>query len=142
MEHTHSFLRDDKLSALPSEELAIRQLPLRAIVALDILSRCEGRLHVAAKMQGLSTAALSTQITRLETALGIDVVKGAKADRRRFELTAEGQHLVEAFRSALPALVNLSASLRDATGSTGATKRRCDIRRRRPARAPRRPAAT
>lgn len=136
MEQVHGFHGGDGLYSLSSEELAIRQLPLRAIAALDILSRCEGRLHVAAKMQGLSAAALSTQITRLETALGIDVVKGAQADRRRFELTAEGQNLVEAFRSALPALVNLSTSLRDATGSSGATKRRCDIRRRRQRRTP------
>lgn len=122
---------DFDLSAPPSHaELAVRQLPLRAIVALDILARCEGRLHLAAKMQGVSAAALSTQITRLETALGVDVIKGTSADRRRFELTDKGSRLVEALRAALPALVNLSESFHDDSVPPEAVRRRRDARAR------------
>jgi DNA-binding MarR family transcriptional regulator len=129
---TQSYGWDDQLSVLSDhDELAIRRLPLRAIVALDILARCDGRLHVAAKMQGVSAAALSTQITRLETTLGADVIQGTQTDRRRFELTDEGRALVEALRAALPALMHLSASFREAKGSSTTAPRRRDQKRER-----------
>jgi DNA-binding transcriptional LysR family regulator len=122
---------DDHLPAPPSlDELAVRQLPLRAIFALEVLARCEGRLHLAAKMQGVSTAAMSMQITRLETTLGVDVIKCAESDRRRFELTEKGGDLVEALRAALPALVHLSTSFREAADSESNAKRRRDARAR------------
>lgn len=132
MGRIQSFQRADNQQplALSDDELAIRQLPLRAIFALEILARCDGRLHRAAKIQKVSAAALSTQIKRLETALGVDVIKGTEADRRRFELTEEGRNLVAALRSALPALFNLSASFREATESTGAVNRRRNRNRR------------
>ena len=100
---------------LSRDELAIRQLPLRAIAALDVVARCEGQLYLAAKLQGISPAALSTQIARLETALGSDVLKRRKSDRRKIELTEKGDMLVQALRNALPALLDLSASIDEVT---------------------------
>lgn len=106
---------DDCSTARPSNsELAVRMLPLRQLVALDIVARCDGRLNQAAKLQGISCGALSRQITRLEAVLDADVVKTSTKDRRTFELTEEGEMLVEALRIALPALEKLLSSFHHA----------------------------
>lgn len=114
------------LSPVPPtfDELAIRQLPLRAIAALDVIARCDGHIYHAAKIQGISPAALSTQIARLESALGSDVLKRKTSDRRTMELTEKGKMLVSALRNALPALVDLSASFRKVTMSPDSKRAR------------------
>lgn len=99
---------------LSDDELAVRGLPLRAIFGLEVLARCDGRLHLAAKILGISNSALSTQITRMEAVLGADVVKKAQIDGRRFELTETGEMLVSALRTALPNLVTLTHSFNHA----------------------------
>lgn len=106
------------------DELAIRGLPLRAIAALDVIARCDGHIYHAAKIQGISPAALSTQIARLEEALGSDVLKRKTSDRRTMELTEKGHLLVGALRTALPALVNLSASFRKVRMSPDSKRKR------------------
>lgn len=110
--------------SISAEELAVRGLPLRAIFALEVLARCEGRLHLAAKILGVSNSALSTQITRMEAILGTDVVRKAQADGRRFDLTDTGEMLVTALRSALPNLVELTHSFNHAVAAPAEDRRR------------------
>lgn len=112
-------------SALDPAERALRVLPLRAIFDLEIVARCNGRLLRAAQVIGISGAALSTQMTRMETTLGADVIKAAEADRRTFELTEYGESLVTALRAALPALESLADSVQQGPqGSAPETRRR------------------
>jgi DNA-binding transcriptional LysR family regulator len=106
------------------DELAVRGLPLRAIFGLEVLARCEGRLHLAAKILGVSNSALSTQITRMEAILGSDVVRKAQIDGRRFEFTDTGEMLVAALRSALPDLVTLTHSFNHAVAEPAEAQRR------------------
>jgi DNA-binding transcriptional LysR family regulator len=115
---------------LPDDELAVRAIPLRAIFNLEVLARCNGRLLVAAKRIGISGSALSTQITRMEATLGADVIKAAATDRRTFELTEYGETLVEALRSAMPALETLSHSLHEGAKIVPEKRRRDKPRRR------------
>lgn len=113
---------------LSDAELAVRGLPLRAIFGLEVLARCDGRLHLAAKILGISKSALSTQITRMEGVLGVDVVKKAQMDGRRFELTDTGEMLVSALRTALPNLVTLTNSFHHAMTAAVPEERRRDQR--------------
>lgn len=126
MEHKtlDSTARRRRQAHLSANELAVRQIPLRAIFNLEILARCNGRLLMAAEVMGISASALSTQMTRLEAALGADVITAAKSDRRTFELTENGKMLVAALRGAWPALETLASSLDHVTGSTPAEMRR------------------
>jgi DNA-binding transcriptional LysR family regulator len=101
----------------------VRGLPLRAIFGLEVLARCEGRLHLAAKILGVSNSALSTQITRMEAILGSDVVRKAQIDGRRFEFTDTGEMLVAALRSALPDLVTLTHSFNHAVAEPAEAQR-------------------
>jgi molybdenum-dependent DNA-binding transcriptional regulator ModE len=114
---------------LGAEELALRIIPLRAIFDLGVLARCNGRLLRAARLIGISGAALSTQMTRMEAALGADVIKAAAADRRTFELTDYGESLVAALRAAMPALETLSYSLQEGAKSSDPENRRRAARR-------------
>jgi DNA-binding transcriptional LysR family regulator len=110
--------------ALCPEELALRVLPLRAIFDLEVVARCNGRLLRAARLIGISGAALSTQMTRMEAALGADVIKAAEGDRRTFELTEYGESLVAALRAALPALESLADSIQQGSRSSAPESRR------------------
>src|ERR1700712_927244 len=117
------------MEPLSRDELAIRLIPLRALFELEVLARCDGRLVLAAKRIGISGAALSTQITRLEAMLGADVLRAAKGDRGTFELTEFGESLFERLRDLLPELKTLSLTIQHGDNSSERRKRRRDQKR-------------
>ena len=115
---------DNSTISLSADELAVRSLPLRALFSLEVLARCKGRMGLAAKVLGISSAALSTQITRLEAALGVGVLTQSRVDGRGFDLSETGEMLVTALRAALPNLAALSLSVNELTAEPGDDKRR------------------